>query len=362
MTTATLNADGSVSWYMTDPSGSLIQESLTAAQVKSVEQWYANAIATNGSAGSAPYGPQNVIIANLGIQDGLYTSAQLLDWVNKNGIEISGIFPGTPSATSPTTSESFVSALNDPALTTASNAPTLNQAVAQAAINQQQQSASSSLPGPTPLPGADINAEMVQFAYIAYYGRPADVAGQSYWVNQLKSAGSLNGIIDSFGNSAESKALYGGLNVTQQVAAIYQQEFGRSPDSTGQQYWVNQISSGKVSAAAAALAIFYGATGTDKTLINNKLVVADSYTASLAQNNGDSALYAGNTAAANARSYLSAVGTDSTVAAKIAGVSSSVAHHIQGDISGDLASVGVSMPAHTIQLIGAAQAFPEHLL
>jgi S-layer protein len=50
--------------------------------------------------------------------------------------------------------------------------------------------------------------DQIQKAYIAYYGRPADPAGQDYWATQLdKAGGNLDVIINAFGNSVESTHL-----------------------------------------------------------------------------------------------------------------------------------------------------------
>ncbi|WP_224040262.1 DUF4214 domain-containing protein, partial [Paraburkholderia unamae] len=86
----------------------------------------------------------------------------------------------------------------------------------------------------------------VQQAYIAYYGRPADPAGLIYWANQLNQAGGdLNQIINAFGNSAESTALYSSGNLYTELNQIYQTLFGRDADSAGANYYVEQIQTGK---------------------------------------------------------------------------------------------------------------------
>jgi len=293
-------------------------------------------------------------IAIKAVQDGLVTASQLATWATTTGsqIDVTGIPVGTPSQTVQTTSESFIKALNDPILTTQAGVATLNQLLAQQEIAQQQQSSAASQPGITPITGDSATADAVQAAYIAFYGRPADAAGLTYWESQLtQSGGNLNSLINAFGNSAESQALYGGLSITQQVVNIYQQEFNRAPDASGEAYWIGQITNGSVTASAAALAILNGATGNDKTIVNDKLVVANSYTEILINDSSASQLYAGNTAASNARAFLSAVSANTTQAAQLAGVASSVAHDIQAGITGDLAGVGATA-SQAVQLIG----------
>jgi hypothetical protein len=243
--------------------------------------------------------------------------------------------------------------VSDPLITTNGGVPTQSQATTTyqtsvqgqtaSEISAQQTSPSSSQPGPTLTTTHSAVHDTVQTAYIAYYGRPADPAGLAYWASQLQAAGgNLDAIVNAFGNSAESQALYGGQSVTQEITNIYQQEFNRAPDSAGLTYWTGKISTGAVSLSTAALAIFNGATGVDKTTINNKLVVADTYTDILTNNGPLSSHYAGNAAVVNGRSYLSSVGTDSTEAARIASVASQVAQDIGSGISTDLASVGAT--------------------
>ncbi|MGT2493938.1 hypothetical protein ACU4GD_34210 [Cupriavidus basilensis] len=66
--------------------------------------------------------------------------------------------------------------------------------------------------------------DQVQKVYIAYYGRPADPVGLEHWSTKLDLAGgNLNAIIDAFGNSAESNALYGNQSYAAKVNAIFQQ-------------------------------------------------------------------------------------------------------------------------------------------
>jgi hypothetical protein len=67
----------------------------------------------------------------------------------------------------------------------------------------------------------------VQKAYIAYYGRPADTAGLTYWATRIDAAGgNISSIIQAFGNSAEATALYGSLPTGAAVNALYLQLFG----------------------------------------------------------------------------------------------------------------------------------------
>ncbi|CAG9271009.1 conserved hypothetical protein [Paraburkholderia unamae] len=150
--------------------------------------------------------------------------------------------------------------------------------------------------------------DQVQKAYIAYYGRPADPAGLVYWANQLDQAGGdLNSIINAFGNSQESIALYGGGNLYAEVNQIYQTLFGRAADTVGANWYVEQIATGKMTLASIALDIYNGAQGADATALQAKLDYANAFTGALLQDANSAAAYAGNAAAAGARLALAGV-------------------------------------------------------
>ncbi|MFM0258163.1 DUF4214 domain-containing protein [Paraburkholderia sediminicola] len=177
-------------------------------------------------------------------------------------------------------------------------------------------------------------AEQVQQAYLAYYGRPADPAGQQYWVNQLTAAnGNLNSIINAFGNSAESTALYGGSSTAAQVNAIYQTLFGRAADVTGLNFYVNGIVSGQFTLASVALNIYNGATGTDATELTAKLGYADSFTAALSQSVAGQVAYSGNAAVSNARAAVASVVDSTSQATATAALSTTIANIGTGTVA-----------------------------
>lgn len=117
---------------------------------------------------------------------------------------------------------------------------------------------------------AASDLETVQEAYVAYYGRPADPAGLSYWAGQL--AGSdLTAIIDEFASSTESNQLYAGMSDQGKITFIYRVLFNRDPDSAGMQFWANELASGNKTLQEIALSILQGAISSDRALIANKL-------------------------------------------------------------------------------------------
>ena len=101
--------------------------------------------------------------------------------------------------------------------------------------------------------------QIIQNAYLAYYGRPADPAGLDYWAGRLKEAGgNLDEIIAAFGNSAEFTDRFGQLDTTELVEAIYQRLFKRDAEPAGLEFYRNLLESGEKHLGSIALDIFNG--------------------------------------------------------------------------------------------------------
>ncbi|MBI1773624.1 MAG: DUF4214 domain-containing protein, partial [Burkholderiales bacterium] len=129
-----------------------------------------------------------------------------------------------------------------------------------------------------------INASTIQKLYIAYFNRPADVAGLTYWEGQLDGNKiSLAGLAQSFSEQVEYVATYGGKSTADVVTALYKNLFGRAPDAAGLIYWATQIDTRAVNLGTAALAILNGATpdSLDGVTIQNKLNFSANFTTSL---------------------------------------------------------------------------------
>ena len=184
-----------------------------------------------------------------------------------------------------------------------------------------------------------------QQVYLAYFGRPADPGGLYWFANTLKNAGApsdvvaleqaynsnatVKALIDSFGTSAESNALYGGDN-TAYVTAVYQNLFNRNPDSGGLQFWVNALNSGGLTRGKAALSIMAaGMPNADGVTITKKSSVAVNFTKSLDLAPEISA-YNGATAAAKARTMLKQVGSGTDVNAFQPTVDATIAQIVSG--------------------------------
>ncbi|WP_227367880.1 DUF4214 domain-containing protein [Halomonas sp. M20] len=123
--------------------------------------------------------------------------------------------------------------------------------------------------------------DFVQRSYVSYYGRPADAAGLQYWANRADEQGQ-GAIINAFGTSKEFTGQYGNMGNPALVNSLYQQLFSRNADPEGQAYYADQLARGEKTLAEIAVTIANAAQGSDRTVIDNKVAVAQSYTANRA--------------------------------------------------------------------------------
>ena len=120
--------------------------------------------------------------------------------------------------------------------------------------------------------------------YVAYYGRPGDPGGVTFWTEQLESAGNFDAIIEEFGTSDEYNERFAGLTDEQLVDNIYRQLFGRSADAGGLDFYTGELQSGALTLASIALDIYNGRQNEDVLIVANKLTVAHAFTDHIADN------------------------------------------------------------------------------
>lgn len=173
-------------------------------------------------------------------------------------------------------------------------------------------------------------ADLTQSLYVAYFGRAADVGGLKSFQAQLATLGApanvndfsaryatdpaVKNLIDSFGLSAESTALYSGDN-KDFVKAIYNNLLNRETDQPGLEFWSKAIDSGSLTRANASLSILAGAQSntspqglTDALLLQKKISIASNFTLFL-ETQDKGVRYDGAGPAALARKLLGAVTT-----------------------------------------------------
>lgn len=125
----------------------------------------------------------------------------------------------------------------------------------------------------------ETSLSLIQSLYVAYYGRPADPAGLSYWADALESNnGNIQTILAAFGNSSEFVQRFGEMDDATLVNNLYQQLFGRDAEPAGLEYWTDLLTTGQQNLAQIAYAMNSGAQGTDKQVISGRVEVAKAFT------------------------------------------------------------------------------------
>ena len=203
---------------------------------------------------------------------------------------------------------------------------------------------------------------VVQALYLAYFGRAADAPGLAAFQSQLAGLkaplgfsaisaayaddAGLHSLIDSFGASAESAALYPG-STSSFITAVYQNIFNRAPDASGAAFWTSAIDSGNLSRANASLSIMAGALENttpqgllDGKLVNKKITLASDFTLAI-DTLAETQAYAGANAAAMVRGMLGTVTAATDIAAFQATIASTLV---------TLASAGVGTGAASANL------------
>ncbi len=157
-----------------------------------------------------------------------------------------------------------------------------------------------------------LTATQVQQAYLAYFGRPADVVGLQYWEGQTSAD-----MIAGFTSSAEFNNLYANMSAVQQVNQIYLNVLGRAADAGGLAYWAGQLMAG-TSVSALVTAIYQTVlaeptTSVDYVTVQNRIAYATAFTNSMVNNNADILGYAGTAAANEGRAVVASAVPSSTV-------------------------------------------------
>lgn len=158
-----------------------------------------------------------------------------------------------------------------------------------------------------------IHTEAIQKLYVAYFNRPADVAGLAYWEGVVAAAnGNTSAVSAAFAGSAEYKATYAGMDAYHVVAAIYQNLFGRAPEPNGLTFWGQGLINKTFTIDTAVTAIAAGAQGTDMEAYENKVAAATQFTAAL-DTTSEILAYSGDLANGVGKSFIASVTTDASL-------------------------------------------------
>lgn len=119
--------------------------------------------------------------------------------------------------------------------------------------------------------------QQIQQLYIGLLGRAADKAGLDFWMSEIAAGKrTLTDVQAAFAASPEFKGSYGAItDRAALVEAIYLNLFERAPDAAGKAYWVGT----SLTADQLISAFLQYASPADQNVINNKVTVAQYYTA-----------------------------------------------------------------------------------
>ena len=120
---------------------------------------------------------------------------------------------------------------------------------------------------------------LAQEMYVAYYGRPADPEGLAFWCAQFDQTNNLDAALNEFGNSPEFQNSFGGLTDEELIDNLYIQMFNHVADPEGKAFYLGRLESGEATLASIAKQIADGAQATDRVILDNKIEVANFFTA-----------------------------------------------------------------------------------
>jgi hypothetical protein len=88
--------------------------------------------------------------------------------------------------------------------------------------------------------------------YQAAFDRKPDTGGLGFWIDYLEKGASLVDAAAGFFNSAEFKGLYGAAPTNAElITRFYQNVLHRAPEQSGFDWWVAELSSGRISSTQA---------------------------------------------------------------------------------------------------------------
>ncbi len=119
---------------------------------------------------------------------------------------------------------------------------------------------------------------LAQQMYVAYYGRPGDPGGITWWATQFDESASLDAALSAFGDSQEFGDNFGELSNEELVNGLFLQMYNRDADSAGLAFYVGRLESGAATLASIAKQIADGSQENDLTALNNKISVANTFT------------------------------------------------------------------------------------
>ena len=98
----------------------------------------------------------------------------------------------------------------------------------------------------TTTPAFDSRVASVSRLYRAFFDRPGDAGGLSFWFDEIAAdRADLSHIASGFVLSNEFVALYGHVDDDAFVDLVYRNVLGRVPDGDGRAFWIDQLAAGR---------------------------------------------------------------------------------------------------------------------
>ncbi len=133
------------------------------------------------------------------------------------------------------------------------------------------------------------NQEIVDKAqqlYVSYYGRPADPGGLAFWTDHFTDTSDVDQALSAFGDSPEFLVIRAANSTNQDlINRLYRFMFNRDAEQEGLDFYSGLLDSGAASLASIALDIANGAQNEDRVALDNKIEVANAFTAKIEAEN-----------------------------------------------------------------------------
>lgn len=239
-TNVVINSDGSITTtYMpTFPGGQPSPTTYTAQMVQQSIDFLLPYV-TAKTYPSGTFTPYHAMALTVAVQKGQVSASQLDTWYAGNNMAVGGVQgytsydnagPGTvaPSASQIATSTTMLGVNTSDSTT----------------MNAVQQTVAQMTAASKNLPVLTANQQLVEKMYLAAFLRAPEKGGLDYWVGKLNAGDSLTKVGDVIFSLDIVKAIYADTMSNQQfVTAIYNNVFGKAPDSSGLDYWTGKLDS-----------------------------------------------------------------------------------------------------------------------
>ncbi|MGZ5200121.1 MAG: DUF4214 domain-containing protein [Telluria sp.] len=160
--------------------------------------------------------------------------------------------------------------------------------------------------------------DAIQKLYVAYFNRPADFAGLTYWEGVVEAAkGDTSAVSKAFAASDEYKKAYAGMDAYHVLNQVYNNLFGHDADLPGLQFWGPKLQAGSISIDSVVTTVAAGAQGTDLAAYNAKVAAATAFSNQL-DTASEILGYSGDVANGMAKQWLSTVKDSATLTTAIA--------------------------------------------